>query len=91
MYDEGMNISTRLCFDADISPSVHLTFVVPVYLVYALGSFDIYINDLSIIYKNSFGENETYVIMDGIYVRSNYLAKFCSWLASYVICLDTGF
>ena len=78
MYYENMNISTGLCFTTDMS-SVHLTFVEPVYLVYALGSFYYYNNNsFSITYKNSFGEDVTYMNMDGIYVRSNCLAKFCS-------------
>ena len=71
MLDENnMNISTLWCsnHDIDMSPSVLLTFVEPVYLLYALGSF---YTDFSITYKNSFGKNITYMNMDGIYVRSN--------------------
>ena len=70
MHNENnMNISTQWCsyHDADMSPSVLLTFVEPVYLLYALGSF---YTDFSVTYKNSFGENITYMNMDGIYVRS---------------------
>ena len=70
MHDEyNMNISTQWCsYDTDMSPSVLLTFVEPVYLLYALGSF---YTDFSITYKNSFRKNITYMNMDGIYVRSN--------------------
>ena len=72
MHNEDTNISTRLCSDALMSSSVHLTFVKPVYLVYAVGSLYYHNTDFSIMYKNSFGENVTYMNMDGIYVRSNY-------------------
>ena len=74
MHDENdMNISTQWCSNhgAGMSTSVLLTFVEPVYLLYALGSF--HDTDFSITYKNSFGENITYMNMDGIYVRSNQL------------------
>ena len=70
MYDEDMNISTGWCSYTDMSPSVYLTFVEPVYLLYAVGSF--YNNGFSVTYKNPFGENVTYTNMDGIYVRSVY-------------------
>ena len=66
--DIHMNISTGSCSHPQ-SLSVHLTFVKPVYLVYAVGSFDSYI--FSITYNDSFGGNVTYTNMNGIYVRSN--------------------
>ena len=75
MYDEDMNISTGWCSGANMSPSVYLTFVEPVHLVYAVGSFYYYNNEFSITYKNSFGEDVTYTNMDGIYVRSNCVAS----------------
>ena len=67
MYYGDMNISTGWCPNIDMLPSVLLTFVEPVYLLYIVGSF---YTDFSITYENSFGENITYMNMDGIYVRS---------------------
>ena len=69
-----MGISTEWCpyHDEDMlatSPSVHLTFVEPVYLLYALGVFDYTV--ISITYENSFGKDVIYMNMDEIYVRSN--------------------
>ena len=64
-----MNISTGWCIDRYMSQSVCLTFVEPVYLLYAVESF-YYNTDISIIFKNMFGKNVTYTKMDGIYVSA---------------------
>ena len=78
MYSEGMNTSTGWCPDmSDTSPSVHLTFVEQVYLLYAVGStYNGHYGSFSIIYKNSTGGNVTYMNVDGKSVRSiatNYI------------------
>ena len=67
-HNRDRNISTLWCPETDMLPSVLLTFVEPVYLLYVVGSF--YDNDFSITYENSFGENVTYTKMDGIYVSA---------------------
>ena len=76
MYYGNMSISSEWCSYGDMSSSVRLTFVKPVYLVCAVGSF--YSDSISITYNDSFGEDAymnmdgifvTYMNMDGIYVR----------------------
>ena len=88
MDNEDMNISTRWCFDVFMSsPRVHLNFVEPVYLVYAVGSFYNHSTGFSITYKNSSSESVTYTNLNGIYVRSKLVIYGISYIPYSGFCL----
>ena len=66
--NDDMNFSTGWYPDSsDTAPSVHLTFVEPVYLVEICSGGN---TNFSLTYINSFGDNVTYMNVDGNSVRS---------------------